>query len=483
MRPKSGLLQNLGFLTLGQAASQLLNLAVLVLLAEWLGPGDFGIVQVGVTVMAYALILSEWGLMSLGVRDVARLDSAPAVQRYAGELTWLLAVQAAGVLLLGWLLLPRLPLAEQDAWVFRLYLLAVVPQIFHFAWLATGLERMAWVGGARILLSLFYAGLVLSIVPAVADQAGPAARRWVPACYVGAFALSNLVLLLPVRRWLGGAPRPRLPSAEVMRRRWRDTAPIGASLLILRVVLNVDLLLLGLLAAPEAAGRYAAASRIAFLLVVAIEVLWGALLPRLSRLAARSLAAYREELNRVLGLVLAGVLPVALGGALLGPGLVAALLDERYAATGDVLRILSVSYALLAVGTYLGRSLLAEDRQDEQFAPLTGAALVAIGAAVWAIPRHGEVGAAWAMLAAHALLAVWLLALQRRNLTASLAKTTVSLVPALAALAVAVRLLAPAGFGWQLAGAALSYAALAAWPVRSLLRSGETEPAGANAGR
>lgn len=483
MRPQSGLLQNLGFLTLGQAASQLLNLAVLVFLADALGPRDFGIVQVGVTVMAYALILSEWGLMSLGVRDTARLQSAAAVRRYSGELTTLLAAQAAVVLLLGWLLLPLLPLSGPDPWVLRLYLLAVVPQIFHYAWVATGLERMAWVSGARILLSVFYAGLVLAIVPGLVDQAGPAARRWVPACYVAAFALSNLILLLPVRRWLGGVPWPRLPSTGVLRRRCRDTAPIGAALLILRVILNVDLLLLGLLAAPEAAGRYAAASRIAFLLVVAIEVLWGALLPRLSRLAQQSRAAFRAELNRVLGLVLAAVLPVALGGALLGPDLVERLLDVRYAVTGEVLRILSVSYALLAVGTYLGRALLAEDRQGEQFAPLTGAALVAAGASVWAIPRYGELGAAWAMLAAHALLAVWLLLVQRRNLSASLLRTTGALVPALAALAAAVAILGSAGFWWQLTGAALAYAAAAALPVRSLLRDADTKPAGETAGR
>lgn len=477
MRPKQGLLQNLGFLTAGQVASQLLNLAVLVFLADALGPRDFGIVQVGVTLMAYALITAEWGLMSLGVRDTARLEAPAAIRRYAGESTTLLLVQAAVVLLLGWLVLPHLPFGRQDAWVYRLYLLAVLPQVFHYAWVATGLERMVWVGGARVLLSLLYAGLVLAILPGAVEVGGEAARRWVPVCYLAAFTLSNLVLVVPLRRWLGGTPWPRWPGRERLRRRWRDAAPIGAGLLVLRVILNVDLLLLGLLAAPEAAGRYAAASRIAFLLVVAIEVLWGALLPRLSRLAVQSKAAFRAELNRVLGLVLAGVLPIALGGALLGPRLVARLLDPRYELTGEVLRILALSYALLAVATYLGRALIAEDRQDEHFAPLTVAALAAAAAAAWAIPRYGALGAAWAMLGAHALLAGWLLALQRRNLQRELARSVASLAPALLGLATAGRLLDGAGFWWQVAGAAGAYALLAIVPVRRLLRGASTKPA------
>lgn len=483
MRSRQGLLQNLGFLTAGQAFSQLLNLAVLVYLADALGPRDFGIVQVGVTVMAYALITAEWGLMSLGVRDIARLHEPQRARRYAGELTTLLALQAVVVLALGWFLLPRLPFGRQDAWVLRFYLLAVLPQIFHFVWVATGLERMAWVAGTRILLSLLYAGLVLAIVPALTGADAAMARRWVPLCYLAAFAGSNLVLLVPLRSWLQGWPRLCWPEPAIWRRRWRETAPIGAGLLVLRIILNVDLLLLGWLAAPEAAGRYAAASRIAFLLVVAIEVLWGALLPRLSRLAVTSQAAFRHELNRLLGLVLAAVLPLALGGALLGPGLMERLLDPRYGSSGPVLQVLSVSYALLAVGTYLGRALIAEDRQDEHFAPLLGAAALAVAASLWAIPRHGALGAAWAMLAAHALLAAWLLVLQRRNLEPALARTAAALAPALAGLAATVLLLSRAGFWWQLVAGAIAYALLATWPVRNLLHGPQTKPADANAGR
>ena len=483
MRPKQGLLQNLGYLTVGQIVSQLLNVWVLVFVARRLGPHDFGIVQVGVTFMAYALITAEWGLMSLGVRDAARLADPEAVRRYAGEQTALLALQALAVIAVGWLLLPYLSFSRSDPWVFRLYLLVVVPQVFHYAWVATGLERMAWVGGARILVSAAYAALILGLLPHVRELTGLEPRRWVPLGYLLAFAIGNAALMAPLRRWLGGLPRPRWPQPDRLRARWRQTAPIGAGQIVLRVLLSVDLLLLGALAAPEIAGQYAAASRIAFLLVVAVEVLWGALLPRLSRLAVQSSAAFADELGRLLALLLAGVLPVAVGGVLLGPQLAAQLLDDQYSLTGGVLRILSVSYALLAVATYLGRALIAEDRQDEQFRPLTGGAIVAAAAAAWAIPRAGAPGAAWAMLLAHGLLAGWLAILQRRHLRPRLLAQLAALLPALAGLAVAIRWSAPLGFWGRLAAGAAAYALLAAWPVRSMVREGTAPPAAPADGR
>ncbi len=476
MRARSGLLQNLGFLTAGQVASQLLNLGVLVFLAERLGPRDFGIVQIGVTVMAYGLIIAEWGLMSLGVRDIARLDSREAVRHYAGELTTLLTIQALVILLVGWILLPRLPLGSQDLWVLRIYLLAVIPQIFHYAWVATGLERMAWVGGTRVLLSLLYAAFLIAALAGRDGLSGSIARRWVPVCYVAAFAISNLVLMLPLRRWLGAWIIPRIPDRATWWRHWRQTAPIGGGLLVLRVLLNIDLLLLGLLADPAIAGQYAAASRIAFLLVVAIEVLWGALLPRLSRLAARSPRAFSAELSRLLALALAGVLPVALGGILLGPALMGELLDSDYGLSGPVLRILSASYALLAIGTFLGRALIAEDRQDEHFRPIAVGALVALVTAAWAIPRWGAPGAAWAMLLAHGLLALWLLYLHRRSLGFRPLRDALALLPALGALAGAGLLFEGVGFPLRLAAAAGAYAVLAFWPVRRWLTAAPDTP-------
>ncbi|MFO7652744.1 MAG: flippase [Candidatus Krumholzibacteriia bacterium] len=440
LRGRRSALHDLGLLTVGQILSQLLNVWALVVIARTLGSHWFGVVQVGVAFSAYALIVAEWGMFSLGIREMSRIDDPDRALAYGRSHTGMLVLQAAVVLLAGLVLLPRLPFYHQDPAVFLLYLSAVVPQVFMQSWIAIGMERMFWVGMAKIGRSFLYAGMVLLLLSPLARTTGWPAHRWVPLMFVVSFALANLLTMVPLARWLGRPVLPRLPDWPEMRRRWREAAPIGASVVTLRVLLNIDLVMLGLLAAPETAGNYAAASRLMFLLVVAVEVLWMALLPRLSRLARQERDEFRRSFNHYLGFVVAGLLPIAVGGVLVGPDLVALLYGDEFPGAGPVFQVLAVSYSLLSVGYFLGNSLVAEDRQRAYFPPLVACALVAIAGTYLLIPRYGGIGACWGMFASHMLLAITLGLLYRRTFSRRLCGLLLALVPALGALVGAVLL-------------------------------------------
>ena len=70
------LLSHLGIMTIGQVAAQLLNLAALIFIARQLGDHNFGLLQVNVAMLGYAMVIAEWGLFSLGTRTIARLDNS-----------------------------------------------------------------------------------------------------------------------------------------------------------------------------------------------------------------------------------------------------------------------------------------------------------------------------------------------------------------------------------------------------------------------
>ncbi|MFH1841698.1 MAG: oligosaccharide flippase family protein [bacterium] len=59
MRSEKGILHNIGVLTLAQIVAQLLNVAALVYLARLVGSHWFGVLQIGVSISAYALIIAE----------------------------------------------------------------------------------------------------------------------------------------------------------------------------------------------------------------------------------------------------------------------------------------------------------------------------------------------------------------------------------------------------------------------------------------
>ena len=247
MQERQGVLHNVSRLTAGYFLSQLLNLWALVFLSGFLGSHWFGVVQLGVTFMAYALIIGEWGLTVLGIREVSRLDYRSRILAYARGHVGLFAVQAVAVTAFLWFAIPHLRLAGGDPWVFRIYLGAVILQVGTFAWILVGLERMTMVGAGRILLSALYAVLVLVLLKPLAGGDPARAARWVPVMYVAAVLGGNVLLAVSVRRALGGDPWPVLPTPLETARRWRETAPLGANVVVGRLLLNLDLLVLCML--------------------------------------------------------------------------------------------------------------------------------------------------------------------------------------------------------------------------------------------
>ena len=470
MRGTRGLLQNLGILTLGQALGQILSVVALVFLADHLGVYWFGVVQIGVTFMAYALIVGEWGMMSVGIREVARLDDIGSVRRYVREHVGLMGVQALVLVGLGLWLLPYLPFHREDPLVFTLYLLSVVPQVFLLHWVAVGLEHMTWVGAAKTVRPLVYALLVLTLLVPLERATGIAPQHLVPVFYLVALVAGCVVIGVPLVRWFGSYPLPAWPGVTEARRRWGEATPIAASIVVLRVLMNIDLMMIGLLSTPEVAGSYAAAARVIALLMVAIEVLWSALLPRFARLAKLDREGFDRAFSQFFAFVLAGVVPVAVGGFLVAPDLVRTLYGAEFADAIPVFRILVVSTAALAAGTFLGNTLISEDQQGRYVPAVVTGALVAVVGSALLIPRLGGIGAAVAMAASHGLLFLWLATVLRRRFRRTLGRALLVVGGAAGVMGLVVVLAADLHVFVRIGTGAVVYAAIVARPLRRLAR-------------
>ncbi len=418
----AGFWRDLGVLAAGQGAAQLLNLAALVLVARALGGHWFGVVQVAAAVSAYVLLAAEAGLFTLGVRDLARL--APLEHDRARDLvarrTGLLLLLALVLVLPACALLPWFGAPRQDPRLLWLYLAGVLPQALMADWVVLGLGRPAWAAAARTARSLATALLVLLLFGRVGAGEGAGLRLWAPLAYLAGFFAGNLVAAAGAARALGARPRWQRPTLTGSRDDLAAATPIGAANLLRRVLFNVDLVVLGLLAAPVEAGRYAAASRLAFVLVTVTESSLGAVLPRLVRLRRLGLPAYRRGVRRAAARAALALGVLAAAGVLLGGSLVRWLFGREFAGSATVFAVLVVGYAALSLALLLHESLVAEDRQAAGLPPLAVGAVLAAAAAAVAAPLGGAAAVAWAMAAAHLVYAAWLAALAlvpRRDLS------------------------------------------------------------------
>ncbi len=459
------LLRDIGVLTVAQVGAQLLNVVALVVIARQVGDHWFGVLQLGVAVSMYALIAAEWGLFSLGVRAVSRLSGAAAVRDYVRGHAGLMHLLAFAVLAAGLLLTPLLPFFASDPVVFVLYLASVLPQAGMLAWVGIGLERMTWVGVSKVVRSLLYAVGILLLLPRAEGLAGWPAHRWVPVVFLVSFLFSNVVMGLPVFRWLGGPFLPALGRWRESGRMLAETGAIGGGNLVRRVLLNIDIVMLGILATPALAGVYAAAAKLVFVLVMVVELSLSAMLPRLSRLWKESHATFRDAFTNYLGVLFACLAPVAVGGALVADPLLDAVYAGRFPGSGTVFAVLSVSYVLLCLGMYFGNALIACDRQRASFPPLAVAAVVAVAGNLLLAPRWGAAGSAAAMLLAHATLAAATLWLCRRLLGRRLVEFAAIAAGGCLVMALAVAAAAPLHPYLRVVLGAVVYAGVAGPPL------------------
>lgn len=451
MHSNKAILHNLGVLTVAQGAAHLLNLVALVYLARVVGSHWFGVLQIGATLSLYAVITAEWGLFTLGIRQVSRLKGRADILCYAGNHVGLLLVLAVPVLVVGLLMLPLFPAHREDHWVLPLFLLMVFPQVFMLDWIALGLEQMGWAGAIKAVRSLFHAGLLLLLLGPIDGWLGWPAYRWVPVLFLVGYLASNQIMAWRAGRWLGGSVRPAFPGWKEWRSRLVQSSPMGAGSLTVRVLIGIDVIILGLLIDPASVGVYCAAAKILGIIIIGGEVLWRAILPRFSRLWSESKDLFRQKVNTYLGAFAFCILPLGACGLVLGDRVMIDLYGQDFATGGAVFRILSISYVALSLGRFLSLTLVASDRQHAIFRPLLGSALVAVAGNLVLIPRLDMLGACWSMLAAHVLLLGWMILICRKLITGRLI-ITVAFFATAAAVAAFVVMRLPAWHSGALAG-------------------------------
>src|ERR1700736_2651724 len=134
---RGGMARNVVHLGLGQVATTILAILLSATMARMLGPSDFGLLYLVISIATFAYVVVDWGHGPFIIRETARhpersgdlLGSALAVRAPAALLacavavatTWLLGYDVrtrvlTGALILGWL--PQY-LGLSFGWVFR----------------------------------------------------------------------------------------------------------------------------------------------------------------------------------------------------------------------------------------------------------------------------------------------------------------------------------------------------------------------------
>ena len=403
MVERSGLLQNIGWLSGAQILTRILQFVAYASLARRLGEIGFGRFAYAFSLLDMVAFTATLGLPILYTRHLAagRMAHADATVLSKHRMTMIVGV--IGSL---WLLLAPLDLANDL--LMMMFLAMLLRGYHHFG--ASGLrgkekmqgEAVAAVGGRLVFTVLAGGGVWLT------DDLGGMLRITFVGFLVG--EMVTLVLISRAMKSLDLTWSPKPPSTRQQNQVWREVVPFAAAGLLGLIAFRVDLVMIRELSTPlmadHRAGNYGAAYRILEAGLFLPGAVAAALFPALVR--HRQDDELPKDLFRravlvlfTLGLAGAGMLYVG------APYLMRIFAGEGYELAGPALAALSVAVPFLFVNFILGSGVFALGKEWWGFFGLGLSLLLNIVGNYWVITRYPNealVGAALFTAASEAVL-------------------------------------------------------------------------------
>lgn len=351
------------------------------------------------------MLVADFGLQMLGVREVARLRYEPAKlsSLVSGILSIQLALMATGFVVVNAFNWIAAPYDGQTKWLMTLFSASMMfPYVPTIEWCLNGIERLSLSALGRLIREILSLGLIFVLVQ------GAAQVVYVP--------LSQAAATLAVSAWMvwyfvrvTGA-RLRL---NLSLQQWRSLLgrswPLGAAVVLGQYCLRSGVITMGFLSTSNETGIFVAASRLLTYGNEFLSVLIFATLPVLTRLFDDDRERFRVAglKLQIFLLVISSVL--LLSAFVLAAPTIAFIYGPAYQDSQEPFALLVIAFAvsLFASGFYL--PLLAAHQDRIILVQNIIAAAVVTVFNVLLIPHMGATGAALSFLLAVMMVALYLI--------------------------------------------------------------------------
>lgn len=183
----------------------------------------------------------------------------------------------------------------------------------------------------------------------------------------------------------------------------RQALPIGISLIMIRIIYNIDTVMLGFMRSDVEIGYYNAAYKIILPLIMVGVVYLDAIFPVLSNYYKTSLDSFTKLQNYTTKLMVAVALPLTMGGTILAKPIMNLVYGPKYDNGVIAFQLLIWVAALIYINSIYARGLWACNKQNQFLKIITVQAVSNIGLNFILISYWGIVGAAISTISAEIL--------------------------------------------------------------------------------
>jgi PST family polysaccharide transporter len=312
------------YLTLfgGEGFSKLCAFGAFAYLARTLGPRDFGVVELALSVTVFFVLGAESGLGSYGARLIERSPHlASQLIPQVALLRMMLGLPAYAVILL-----ISKSLGMPGLGILALYGALVLLTPFFTQWVYQGLRQMQWVAATSALRYGLFALLVVLMIRPGTDTRLVAAAELAGALVVVAFNAIIIFRVLKMRLdWTGV-----LSGAKGL---WKQAWFLGASDLAWAAMWYSPSVVTGWIVPDRIyeVAWMAAAVRIVMAVHTFVFLYFFNLIPNLSKEIHEGLPGWRDLMHRSMSTSMWAACLIALGGTFFAPLIVTTTYGSRYA--------------------------------------------------------------------------------------------------------------------------------------------------------
>jgi O-antigen/teichoic acid export membrane protein len=375
----------------------LLQTLYMILVARVLGPEDFGRFSFAWSIIHIALIGGNLGLGNTALRKIsADRERSPEVSQVYFWLRGILALILFALVLIIAYFVPETPQTRGMLVVFGGGMLFHAPSMaMNIVFQAHGklylgsINMLVVFGGHALigLVILYLGGHLLALSTA----------------YLIAAMIGFVVNLAVFTRTIHGF---RIKQREGWPEFLKQSIPVGLGSFFQTISGRIPVALLILLAGPLETGIFSAASRIPLVLHNIPQAILAAVIPVMAAHQQETILVQRL-FKKTFFIMLGMAVPLSIGFFTFARPLILLLYGEEYSPSVVNLRILTWSTIPMFVAMAFAHVVLSQDHLVRRVPWVTGVTLaVGLTANLFLIPRLGDEGAAYAVLATQAVVAI-----------------------------------------------------------------------------
>ena len=391
---KQTVAKNSFWLTVSNFGGRLVKAGVIVYGARILGTSGWGVFSYAITLSGFLTLFMDPGLNNIIMREIGRADDEKRHTLFSTTLAMKIVLLLAGVAVVIFIAphFSTLPGAKALLPIVALILGLDTLREFLTSY-ARGMERMEF--DAAIFILTNFGILVLGFIFLTLAKT-PAALAW---AYVGGDILGIALAVFITRTFFKKISRyfsPRL-IIPIIQSAW----PFAVTSALALLLTNTDILIISWIKNASAVGIYSSAIRIIQVLYLIPTIFQFSTLPLFARFANKDDAPkFRGALEQTIGLIFLASIPLAIGGVILGAGIMSFIFGSAYAAGGTSFKILSVGLMFDFPAVVISSAIFAYNRQKSLIIAAAIAGGINVAFDILLIPHWGINGSSTATLIA-----------------------------------------------------------------------------------